>query len=135
MPIKPENRGKYPKDWPAIRARILNRAGNKCEWCGVENHAEGVRDAKGRFCPMTVGEADAASMDGEKVVRIILTIAHVHNPDPADCRDENLAALCQRCHNRHDAPMRLRNRRLAKMRNQLFGGEENEVRQAPEIPD
>lgn len=38
MPIKPENRGRYPKDWKQIRERILLRAGNRCEFCGVENH-------------------------------------------------------------------------------------------------
>lgn len=26
MPIKPENRGRYPANWPEIRARILERA-------------------------------------------------------------------------------------------------------------
>lgn len=31
MPIKPENRARYPKTWPAIRERILARAGNRCE--------------------------------------------------------------------------------------------------------
>lgn len=31
MPIRPENRARYPKDWKQIRARILERAGNRCE--------------------------------------------------------------------------------------------------------
>ena len=36
---------KYPKNWKAeIRPRIQQRAGNKCEKCGVENHAIGARD-------------------------------------------------------------------------------------------
>lgn len=47
--------------------------------------------------------------DGNTWVVIVLTIAHVSNPDPMDCREENLAALCQRCHNRHDVPMRRAN--------------------------
>ena len=29
---------KYPKDWKQIRERILKRANNKCECCGIENH-------------------------------------------------------------------------------------------------
>ncbi|MCW3657580.1 hypothetical protein K6L27_05280 [Burkholderia cenocepacia] len=37
MPIKPENRGRYPANWPEIRARILARAGNCCEQCRVAN--------------------------------------------------------------------------------------------------
>lgn len=31
MPIKPENAKRYPRDWKQIRARILARAGNRCE--------------------------------------------------------------------------------------------------------
>lgn len=31
MPIKPENRDRYPADWPQIRERILRRAGGRCE--------------------------------------------------------------------------------------------------------
>jgi hypothetical protein len=28
MPIKPENKSRYPKDWPLIRERIRERAGD-----------------------------------------------------------------------------------------------------------
>lgn len=38
MPIKPENRSRYPKDWKQIRASILKRADNRCEFCGVPNY-------------------------------------------------------------------------------------------------
>ena len=31
MPIRPENRARYPDNWPAIRAAILARAGGACE--------------------------------------------------------------------------------------------------------
>lgn len=34
MPIKPENKSRYPADWPAIRLRILQRAGYRCEHPG-----------------------------------------------------------------------------------------------------
>lgn len=33
-PIKPENRARYPKDWKAIRAAVLERAGSRCECMG-----------------------------------------------------------------------------------------------------
>lgn len=104
MPIKPENKHKYPprKEWLAIVERIRKRSGDKCEWCGVKNHVVGYRDEEGEFHPNTP-EYDVGRL------RIVLTVAHVHNPDPADCRDENLAHLCQRCHNRHDGPMRRKN--------------------------
>jgi hypothetical protein len=32
MPIKPENRARYPKDWPVISAAIRERAKWRCEW-------------------------------------------------------------------------------------------------------
>ena len=87
----------YPNNWHDIRARILLRAGGdngdprinaRCEWCDAKNW---------RPHPIT----------GSKVV---LTIAHLDDPDPMNCADSNLAALCQKCHNGHDAPMRARNR-------------------------
>lgn len=112
MPIKPENRHRYPANWPEIRERIRRRSGDRCEWCGVHNHAVGYRMAGGEFVmlgrsPEDAGMAcDAAEDDGFKVIRIVLTVAHVHDHDPTNCDDDNLAHLCQRCHNRHDAPMR-----------------------------
>lgn len=36
MPINYKN---YPADWLNIRKRILSRANNKCEFCGLENHS------------------------------------------------------------------------------------------------
>ncbi len=83
MPI---DRRAYPVNWAEISLRIRQRAGNRCEWCGAENHQPH---------PLTGAY-------------VVLTVAHVENEDPMDCRDENLAALCQRCHNRHDGPMRAR---------------------------
>lgn len=33
MPIRPENRDKYPPDWAEISRRIrFERAGGQCEW-------------------------------------------------------------------------------------------------------
>ena len=40
MPIKPENRHRYPTDWPAVRERILRRAVSRGETGGV---ADGTR--------------------------------------------------------------------------------------------
>jgi len=66
---------------------ILGRAGNCCEWCEVGNYT--IRDG----------------------VKIVLTIAHMDHT-PENCEEENLKALCQRCHNRYDAPARARNRKI-----------------------
>lgn len=88
MPIRPEQRALYPKDWKAISLRIrTERAGGRCEFC---------RSAiNGQPHPVT----------GSKVV---LTVAHL-NHDPADCRDENLAAMCQKCHLTYDAGLHRQN--------------------------
>ena len=83
MPIRPERRALYPKDWPAISLARREAAGWKCEWCPAE---------QGKPHPVT----------GSKVV---LTVAHLDH-DESNCRDENLRALCQRCHNTYDAPNR-----------------------------
>lgn len=121
MPIRPEMRERYPDNWPEIRARILQRADDKCEWCGVENHELGGRDPSGTFHhAMPLGDnglrllwpspGDWARCSGWsedlRIIRIVLTIAHIHDHSPENCDDDNLAALCQRCHNIHDAPMR-----------------------------
>ena len=82
MPIRPENRDRYPANWEDIRQAILKREGNCCKWCRVPN---------GVSHPRT----------GSKVV---LTIAHVHDPDPENVDPDNLAALCQSCHLNHDRP-------------------------------
>lgn len=107
---------RYPSNWHTeIRPRILERARNRCEWCGVENGALGIRGHDGTFYAHGDDEARACSSGlaapDAKVVRIVLTIAHLYNPDPMCCDDDNLAALCQRCHNRLDAPMRAAHRR------------------------
>ncbi len=125
MPIRPENRALYPppKEWRDIRARILNRAGHKCERCAVPNYAVGYWLEDGRWRGVCVapsykaGRQSAADeqfsrdpdVENGRFIVIVLTIAHTNDPDPANCADDNLQALCQRCHNRLDMPMRQRN--------------------------
>lgn len=109
MPIRPENRARYPKDWPEISARVRARAGNRCEGspafpdCRAEN---------GKPHPETSS-------------KVVLTVAHL-NHLPEDCRDENLKAWCQRCHNVYDAPMRragiAERARATRAIGDLFGG-------------
>lgn len=70
MPIKAENRARYPKNWSQIRERILQRAGHRCEWvhngkrCTAAHHAVGVwemRDGLWRWVPdHGSGPCDAA---------------------------------------------------------------------------
>jgi hypothetical protein len=90
VPIRPENRARYPADWK-LRSHFVRfvRAGGRCEWCDAEH---------GKPHPIT----------GSTVV---LTAAHVHDHRPEAASLLNLAALCQRCHNRHDAAARAAGRR------------------------
>lgn len=89
MPIKPENKGRYPKDWKEISRRIrFQRAGNRCEICGAENYK-----------PHPVTKS-----------KVVLTVMHLDHT-PENCADENLRASCQRCHNRYDAATRARSRK------------------------
>jgi len=112
MPIRPENKDRYPENWPEIRERILARAGNRCEeeGCRVPNHAVGYRDQDGTF--------HEGRSPGRKIIRIVLTIAHLdHNPE--NCADDNLRAWCQLHHNRYDRQHRNQTRRQSRMKGQL----------------
>ena len=138
MPIRPENRALYPANWSSeIRPRILERDGHRCKQCGVRNHQLGGRLPCGRWLPARCQPMSGFPKPGDyalcsdnemeatlRIVRIVLTIAHLHDPSPANCADDNLAALCQRCHNILDMPMRKANaaatRRAAKAAGDLF---------------
>ena len=106
MPIRPENKARYPKEWPEIRERILKRARNRCEECGLLNGARGFRTSSGTFVRTDSVLQETESMEhGKKIFTIVLTIAHLDHT-PENCADDNLRAWCQRCHNTYDAPMR-----------------------------
>lgn len=93
MPILPEERARYPKNWKEIRERIRARAGDKCERCGAENH---------KPHPITGSH-------------VVCTTMHLdHNPE--NCADDNLQFACQKCHNTYDAPHRAAGRRARKAR-------------------
>lgn len=87
MPFDPS---RYPENWKEISLRIRERDGWRCKFCGAVN---------GQRHP----ETNAV---------VVLTVAHLGLPypdgrpgnkhDKQDVRDENLAALCQRCHLNYD---------------------------------
>lgn len=91
MPIRPENRDRYPKDWATISARIRERSGQRCECMG--ECGRGTHDGR---CPNR--QYEPAYGTGS---RVVLTVAHL-NHTPEDCRDDNLAAFCQACHLSYD---------------------------------
>ena len=107
---------KYPADWQKRRERILERAGHQCERCGVPNHAVGYRTESGEFTEPNYGQKwyqsdTPAELKRQGLFRIVLTIAHLIPDGPLDCPDSDLQALCQKCHNALDAPMRARHRK------------------------
>lgn len=127
----------YPDNWKTeIRPAVLRRAGGdadnpaigaKCEECGVENYAEGMRSLDGTFFEaqlingMKSDRGIALFGWDAKEIKIVLTISHTDH-DINNNEMENLKALCQRCHLRHDAPFHAANRRRnkAKKAGQMF---------------
>ena len=135
MPI---DYSRYPDNWKTeIRPRILARANNRCERCGVLNYSVGYRK-NGEFWtfakppyghPSKISEYKAArelidhlnnwcNMD-EKYIVIVLTIAHLdHDEENHQVQENRLQALCQRCHIQHDASEKARRRRNRQPENQ-----------------
>lgn len=88
----------YPANWKSeIVPRIRERAGNKCEWCGVLNLSVGFRKPDSTFIQLRPND----NTDMVKVIKIVCTVMHL-NHDLSDSSDENLKFACQRCHNRYD---------------------------------
>lgn len=130
MPI---NYSEYAPAWKTeIRPRALERAKNCCEFCGLENKAMGYRGENGEwfsietvignleldgvdlFAPgMPLARFDMPGKGVAKPTRIVLTIAHL-NHDVSDNTDENLKALCQRCHLIYDRELHAKNARLTR---------------------
>lgn len=116
MPIKPENRARYPKDWKLIRASVLTRAGNRCERCKAPNHqriARGAGNDAGTymldtaevFCAQTgkhLGQIRMSDYEVARMVDVVLTVAHLDHT-PENCDPDNLRAWCQKCHLAYDA--------------------------------
>jgi hypothetical protein len=117
MPIKAENRARYPANWKQIRASILERADNRCEQCRVPNGeiiVRGIEKDAGTYMNQHADVFDAETGEhlgqwrmsdyccNGKGVKIVLTIAHMDHV-PENCDPSNLKALCQRCHLAYDA--------------------------------
>lgn len=128
----PMDRSKYPDNWEEISSRIRHeRAQDRCEECGVPNHAVIVRSdidaAYYLICDLESGWFKWPSGEGvhelpdeyamNSFVEVVLTVHHIGVPKPdgspgdpndkMDSREENLIALCQRCHLLADLPHHL----------------------------
>lgn len=138
MPIKPENKALYPANWKEIADRIRARDGHKCKVCKVLNgaliHRGKVAGIPGYQYLMTDAVysaidgsllADTPMIDfreeGANAVLIVLTVAHLHDHNPANVDDDNLAALCQRCHLTHDRTMHMTNAAITRQQKNPTG--------------
>jgi hypothetical protein len=127
----PMNRKLYSEDWEAKSNYIrFERAGGRCEVCGAKHGDRIIRSYIDPANYVIVGDGDyfyytpdgegwrdlplGFEDTGENEITVILTTHHIGAPKPdgtpgdphdkMDNRDENLAALCQRCHLLADLP-------------------------------
>lgn len=115
MPIRPENRGRYPDDWRATSDRIrLERAGRMCECsgqCGNDHRGDDpagaweawLQDPTLAEPETSIGRCHAIHLLPHPVTgsKVVLTVAHLDH-QPEHCEDDNLLAMCQRCHLSYD---------------------------------
>lgn len=90
MPIRPENKARYPKDWKVISLEVREAAGWICEGSPA-------------YPDCHAANAEPHPVTGSKVV---LTVAHLdHTPENVGepGARPNLKAWCQRCHLTYDA--------------------------------
>ena len=112
--------GNYPATWPQIRKRILARAGNRCEQCGVDNYAEGYRLRTGEL--VECKEQNCLRLHKEKMIKVVLTVAHLCHD--SFCEDEtHMRLLCQLHHNQLDAQMRRGHAAATRTRNKTLRDE------------
>lgn len=96
MPIRPENRDRYPSNWKEISYEIrVIRAAGRCECegeCGMPGHVDAIH---------TKGATRCLNVNGGQSVytgsRVVLTTAHLDHT-PENCDASNLKAMCQGCH-------------------------------------
>ena len=141
MPIRKED---YPPDWDEISLDVRAKAGNRCEWCGAPNkkviYRTRTRPVETQLMLNCSREFRTYAVDWRRVyeisapgscvvektekmdwprlrfhglTRIILTVSHLDR-DRTNNERSNLAALCQRCHLKHDIRQHITNRRYGR---------------------
>ena len=121
---------RYPANWKEISLRIRERDGQRCKSCHVPNGA--LRNTITGEWTRNLMQAETWHLvDGDKVTKIVLTVAHLGTAhadgrpgdkhDKHDVRDENLAALCQKCHLALDRDDHIRNAKTTRARKRGLG--------------
>lgn len=113
---------KYPPLWKKeIVPRILKRANNCCEKCGLKNgqtvFSVRYRNKSNWFVSFEEADLQPKTIESKrnkitkkvetipnpKTVKVVLTIAHLdHDELNWDVKDERLMAMCQKCHLTYD---------------------------------
>lgn len=111
MPVKPENKKRYPPNWSDLVEACKQRtiAANGIDCCEGSPDFPDCRRPNGWLLNKRTGEltddgavAESwALADGDKVSKIVLTTAHLdHTPETDDIT--KLRRWCQRCHLHYD---------------------------------
>ena len=123
MPIRPELRSRYPRNWSEISRRVrFERAAGRCERCGRPHGVQIRCLADGRWLDPHTGLwrsgrgrparwPDLEDWARLRTTRVVLAAAHLDH-DPGNNRARNLRCLCQRCHLLNDRPHHLAQRRI-----------------------
>ncbi|MFH1909515.1 MAG: WGR domain-containing protein [Chloroflexota bacterium] len=108
----PFQRERYPANWPEISLQIREREGWRCKWCGAENgkpHPLTKSKVVLTVAHLGVPKPDGTPGDTVRAARTGGTPVRDGKHDKTDVRDENLAALCQRCHLNYDLDEHMQN--------------------------
>lgn len=132
------DKSRYPANWKEISAHIrFTRAQGKCEQCGAKHDSMIIRSVEDayRYVTCDVDSDEYIYMDGRqsgylaeefdanvKLTKVVLTVHH-KDFDPSNNREDNLIALCQRCHLIADSVLHVANAkhtRLSKRRQAIL---------------
>jgi len=124
----------YPANWAALSHALKVACGWRCESCGVAHGAWGWRrdNREGTLVevartgpllpPFTMLDDDGVP---RRVIRIVLTAAHIDRTLEHGSMWDRLRCWCQRCHLRYDIDQHRSNawatRRAAMATDDLFG--------------
>lgn len=102
MPIRPDQRQRYPADWRRMSHELRTAAGWRCQGTPAFPHCR----------------AEHLRPHPETGSRVVLTVAHLDH-QPENNAPENLRVLCQRCHLHHDRAHHRQNAAETRRKKQL----------------
>lgn len=116
MPIHPDRAGRYPANWKDLRRQVLERAGHKCEQCGVQNHVY-----RSKISGQVSADPDALVAESNEITYIVLTIAHLEHDELETTDITRLRAWCQKCHLAYDHEHHMNNARITRKSRKAIG--------------